>query len=269
MWAACRPLARLTSALAYRLVGAVGTAPLRLLGARDWEPPTAASDWDQILEHGRDWFGGFDELAVYSPRQAERSGFGLMLLSRGRAVGFCKVRPPGRWYDVEVRALAALRVARTFTTPGMEGSAVIGRWAVVGYSPVGLPRHGPRLARPPEAIAEELSQLLGSTLVSDSLVPDHWRPIHGDMGPWNLRQVRGRTPVLYDWEHAAYGPPGADVAFHAAACAAMRIGGGVKRKGFGEEVVSYWVEEIERRFGAGRSDRLLADQMTAYLLEHR
>ena len=50
-------------------------------------------------------------------------------------------------------------------------------------------------------------------------IPPHWRPIHGDYVPWNLREDSSGQLWLLDWEDAGWGPPLADfvryiVAYH-------------------------------------------------------
>ena len=39
----------------------------------------------------------------------------------------------------------------------------------------------------------------------------HWRPMHGDLVPWNLREDRQGQLRLLDWEDAGWGPPLADL----------------------------------------------------------
>ena len=84
-------------------------------------------------------------------------------------------------------------------------------------------------------------------------IPPHWRPIHGDYMPWNLRE--DPLPVLWllDWEHARWGPPMADlvryiVAHHSLAwSSADRIATIVRRTVGAEsaetvlEVAEFWL----------------------------
>jgi aminoglycoside phosphotransferase (APT) family kinase protein len=88
--------------------------------------------------------------------------------------------------------------------------------------------------------------------------------MHGDMGPWNLRHLDGFGAILFDWELARRGPPGADVAFHLAASRAMRIRTDTDLRGL-DEAASFWMEEIPRRFAASASDQSLAESMLSEL----
>src|SRR4030095_14251154 len=68
-------------------------------------------------------------------------------------------------------------------------------------------------------VAEDVSVALKGLLPSAVGIPPHWRPIHGDYVPWNLREDDQGQLWLLDWEHARWGPPLADlvryvVAYH-------------------------------------------------------
>jgi aminoglycoside phosphotransferase (APT) family kinase protein len=66
-------------------------------------------------------------------------------------------------------------------------------------------------------VARQASALLEKELARPGGTPAHWRPMHGDFVPWNLREDRTGTLWLLDWEDAGWGPPYADVVRYAAA----------------------------------------------------
>ena len=83
--------------------------------------------------------------------------------------------------------------------------------------------------------------------------PAHWRPIHGDYVPWNLREDDRGQLWLLDWEDARWGPPLADlvryiVAYHSLGwSSADRIATVVRRTVGAEsveallEVATFWL----------------------------
>jgi glycosyltransferase involved in cell wall biosynthesis/thiamine kinase-like enzyme len=71
-------------------------------------------------------------------------------------------------------------------------------------------------------VAADASRALETVLKRAPDTPSHWRPIHGDLVPWNLRQDSRGQLWLLDWEDAGWGPPLADymryiVAYHSLA----------------------------------------------------
>ena len=84
----------------------------------------------------------------------------------------------------------------------------------------------PRLHRPAKwnaqrmrRVAEDVSLALEGLLPLPAGTPAHWRPMHGDYVPWNLREDPRGQLWLIDWEDAGWGPPLADfvrylVAYH-------------------------------------------------------
>ena len=68
-------------------------------------------------------------------------------------------------------------------------------------------------------VAEDVSLALEGLLPVPAGTPAHWRPMHGDYVPWNLREDPRGQLWLIDWEDARWGPPLADlvryvVAYH-------------------------------------------------------
>lgn len=263
LWAACRPGARAFLAATDWAVRIFGTRPLRLLGTGEWTPPVSRLAWEAIDDVVGNWFPAFDAIAVYLPRQAEREGFALLLLGEGQTVGFLKARP-GIEFLTEMRVLEALKEARGFRVPDVRGRAEIDGWSVLGLSAVASGRTSPRLSGSPLAITEEISDLLLAVAPERTGRPAHWQPMHGDLGPWNLRQTKEGQIVAFDWEHVEWAPPRADLAFHAAACSAMRIGRETALEDV-EESVAFWQREIPKRFSGGATDQRLARQMLYWL----
>jgi aminoglycoside phosphotransferase (APT) family kinase protein len=78
--------------------------------------------------------------------------------------------------------------------------------------------------------------------------------MHGDFASWNLRQLRTRSLVLVDWEHAGWGPPGADEVFYKATRAAL---GHSLADGYDTpEAIQFWQERVVVQRENARDDRL-------------
>ena len=262
MWSACRPMARIVRALSYHSVRLFGTLPIRLMSSVEWEAPVEPSLWNHLSGLWADWFGRFDEVALYRPRQEGRAGFAALLLEAGNDVGFVKWRAD--WdFGPEARLLEAVSGARSFTTPSLAGISTDAGWSTIGLEPITGGLHSARLRESPVDLAAEVSSLLEPFIPAD---PDHkqWKIMHGDMGPWNLRHLDGYGSILFDWEMARRAPPGADVVFHVAASRAMRLRTDTNSSGF-SEAAEFWVEEIPRRFARSARDQRLAESMLSEL----
>jgi hypothetical protein len=257
LWSASRLRARVVQR-AYWLVGGLigpGFIPARRHLTVDSVPEEIEREHGSVW---RTWFGGWDEQAVYRPSQADRTGVALLLLREGRPRGFVKVRP--RWdAGPEQRATSRLGEAETFTAPTVLGIHVGGGWTSLGFTALPGRIHSPRVSAPIRAISEEVSELVRL----DSPCPPGWRPMHGDMGPWNLRNMPGIGPVLFDWENVAPAPPFADEVFYLAA--AKAVGLAVQRHSdLDEEALVFWRDKISRRLGTDRrEDRLATDMLRA------
>jgi glycosyltransferase involved in cell wall biosynthesis/thiamine kinase-like enzyme len=148
------------------------------------------------------------------------------------------------------------RVASTgsFRVAACVDSFVYEAWSVRQYEP--LPRfHRPASWNPARIrrVAQDVSVALTGVLAPAVGTPSHWRPIHGDYVPWNLREDDRGQLWLLDWEDARWGPPSADlvryiVAYHSLGwSSADRIATIVKRT-VGEqsiplllEVAKFWL----------------------------
>jgi len=258
MWSACRPAARALRTVTYHAVGLIGTMPLRLLSREEWRPPVDAATWNDLTDIWSGWFGPFDEMSLYRPRQAERAGFAGLLLNESTGVGFVKCRPD--WdFQPEAAVISLASGARSYQTPSLVGVTTRSGWATMGLSPIVGGLHRARLPSPPTSVAKETADLL-SKLHPPISEKSHWVPMHGDMGPWNLRHHDDVGYILFDWENSRLGPPGADLVFHTVACRAMGIRGAGDVDGF-DEAAAFWLAEIPRRFGRASTDQRLAAQM--------
>jgi aminoglycoside phosphotransferase (APT) family kinase protein len=160
--------------------------------------------------------------------------------------------------------MSRLGAAETFMAPTVVGLHTGGGWTSLGFTALPGRIHSPRVSAPIRAIAEEVSELAHV----DSPFPPGWRPMHGDMGPWNLRRMTGIGTVLFDWEHVAPAPPFADLVFYVAASRALGLTSSEKLAHC-DEAVAYWREVIPRRFGGGHRDEHLADAMLQALFTIR
>lgn len=261
LYSACRSPARLMQRVAWtavRLFGP-GVLPGR---ARAWAP-LAAGVAEELHERWRDELGEFDAVAGYQRAQPWRAGCALLLLRGGKPIAFLKVSSaPGCKLPDEERALRALARygPRAFTTPEplASGTAAGMRYLAVAALPPRL--HSPPSGPPLSEIAAELQEALAD-LPRPAEAAAHWRPMHGDLTPWNLRQM-GRRLFLLDWEEAGWGPPHADVVLYAATMAV--IGGPRSRRAsaFGAtepgalEAIRFWLRRCEGWRGTSRDDRM-------------
>ncbi len=60
-------------------------------------------------------------------------------------------------------------------------------------------------------VSEEVTRVLEPLLPRVEGIPSHWRPMHGDFVPWNLREDSRGQLWLLDWEDVGWGPPLADL----------------------------------------------------------
>jgi glycosyltransferase involved in cell wall biosynthesis/thiamine kinase-like enzyme len=150
---------------------------------------------------------------------------------------------------------------RSFRVTACVDSFVYDAWSVRQYEP--LPRfHRPAQWNPARIrrVAEDVSLALNEVLPPASGVPPHWRPIHGDYVPWNLREDDQGQLWLLDWEHARWGPPLADlvryiVAYHSLGWSSIDRIAGVVRRTVGPEslealaeVATFWLSHENLQF---------------------
>jgi glycosyltransferase involved in cell wall biosynthesis len=114
-------------------------------------------------------------------------------------------------------------------------------------------------------VAEEVSLVLDQLLPRPAGTPAHWRPMHGDYVPWNVREDRDGQVWLIDWEDAGWGPPLADlvrylVAYHSFGWVSpSRIADIVRRTAGAEsapalfEVARFWLSHPNLQLGSDTS----------------
>jgi hypothetical protein len=263
LYASCKPGAIAAQRLAWTLVAAFGP---RILPGRDqpWLPPMPAELWAELLERWRGDFGAFQSVAIYQRLQAQRTGLALLLIGVRAPVAFLKVQQ-GERAGLATEALALRKVEafrpRSFHAPTLLGRGVLDAWSYLAMTP--LP---PRLHRPPRdpplrEITDEVSAALEG-LPQVAATPAHWRPMHGDLTPWNLRSFRAQGLAIVDWEDAAWGPPHADEALYRASACALRRSS-TPRGGVDRESVDFWERQIRGRDAARPRDA----QLSSALLE--
>jgi glycosyltransferase involved in cell wall biosynthesis len=190
----------------------------RLLAERKMEEPPVCgwAHWREIEENvrRRNKLSRLSWVHFRSQWGKERSSM-LGLDQDGAPRVFVVVEPQNR-EDLSER----LPATRSFRVATCLDSFCDDRWSVRLYEP--LPRlhrparwNAPRIRR----VSEEVSRALEPLLPRVEGIPSHWRPMHGDFVPWNLREDSLGQLWLLDWEDVGWGPPLADlvryvVAYH-------------------------------------------------------
>jgi Phosphotransferase enzyme family len=198
--------------------------PTALLGRSFPWVPMNQGNWLELSDVWRRELGAFDDVAGYSRLQASRTGFALLLLHKGSPVAFVKLRNGDcRSLVNEKHALEAVwrYRPRAFQVPEPLQSGYAGGWHYLASAPRLSTVHRPPRNPPLGTILEEIEGALAG-LPRPSEIPDHWRPMHGDFAPWNLRELRRGPLVLIDWEDAGWAPAGADEVFYRATRAALQ-----------------------------------------------
>lgn len=152
-----------------------------------------------------------------------RSQFGK---PRSSMLGLDRTARPHVFVTVEPRDKEILHpTGRTvnFRVPLLRDRVTSGPWLLRSFDAV------PRFHRTPRwnpdslaSVANEASLLLERELTRPRDIPSHWRPIHGDFVPWNLREDPRGVLWLLDWEDVGWGPPFADLLRYAAGYHSMR-----------------------------------------------
>jgi hypothetical protein len=212
-------------------------------------------EWTALADHWRATVGDFDDVAVHEPRQRSRTGLAVLLLRRGRPLGFVKLRRDrSDRLDHEATALEAVTRAqpRLFEAPRMITIGRSGRWHYLMMSALEPRLHGIPKDPPLARLTDEIAEALDGLPRADG-VQGHWRPMHGDFTPWNLRAGRDGSLTLVDWEEAGWAPPHADEVFYRAVAAALAGDPGEAVDG-SMEAVEFWIQRVGRRLEAGRPD---------------
>lgn len=262
LYPACRPGALWMQRAAWIAAAGIGAAALPTRPSR-WIPPCGSMTWESLCRQWRLALPEWQAAAVVARRQISRSGFSVLLVGRHDGpVAFVRVRDGGSdRLGEERRVLSALAATAraAFLCPEPLAAGDYDGWAWLAVSALPLRPHRPSLHAPVERIATCIQQVLAPVLPRSG-TPEHWRPMHGDLAPWNLRELGSRL-LLLDWEEAAWGPPEADIVYYAAAVAALSRRAPTLRPA-SLEAVTFWVERVARRAGtdaeAELKDALLA-----------
>jgi glycosyltransferase involved in cell wall biosynthesis len=262
LYSACRARALWTQRAAGLVAAIFG--PGALWGRSfAWSPMMTAAEWEELASLWRGELGTFDDMAGYSRLQASRGGLALLLLRKGAPIAFVKLRQ-GDAAELanEWRALTAVEQyrPRAFQAPAPLRFGSVGGWNWLAAAPLPSGLHRPSQRPPlPEILGEIAAALAGSHRPLGT--PDHWRPMHGDFAPWNLRQLRGKSLALVDWEQAGWAPPAADEVFYQATSAVL--GRGLPGHCDAAEAIRYWRDRIslpenprDERLRAGLRDIL-------------
>lgn len=201
--------------------------------------------WQHLVATWRRELGQFSGFALIVRPQHSRSGFALLLLESGTPVAFVKVRDDPGPLHREHQALDLLSARpRGVQVPVPLASGAGGNWTWLAMSPMTDRPHHPEPNAPVEELVTELQDRLA---VLPRLIdtPAHWRPMHGDLTPWNLRCADGRRWLL-DWEEVGYGPPGADALYYQLTAASVNVPA-LPLTTVSDEAVAFWQLTLDRR----------------------
>jgi glycosyltransferase involved in cell wall biosynthesis len=245
--APCRRRARLIQRAAWAIIKVVG--PTALPGrAIEWSPAVDRDVWQELSALLQREVGAFDGVAGYERLQRSHPGFALLLLRDGVPVSFVKLRyGDGAAVANEYQALhrVARYAPRSFSVPRPRAHGELHGWHFLAIEPLTPRLHRPASKPPLGLITAEIQDALADLPRCEN-TPAHWRPMHGDFAPWNLRTTPG-GPVLIDWEDAGWGPPGADEVFYLSTQAALDLGD--TSASVYDEAIAYWDRKV-----AGRRD---------------
>lgn len=264
MYAACRRRAVWLHRAAWIAVSTFG--PAALPGRRHaWESPIDPPHWDALAGRWRQALGPFDTAAVYQRKQAGRQAFMLLLIRAGKPIAFIKLRQgDGSPLRVEASALGA--VVRfepgSFSVCKPLSQGHVSDWHYLATAALPPRPHRCPASPPFSLILQEIEAALAD-LPRPETRPGHWRPTHGDLTPWNLRRLADRSLILFDWEAAGWGPPGADEVLHRATAAALGVGPAAPSDA--REAIDFWQDRIHDRPAEGGRNRELAEALDQVL----
>jgi hypothetical protein len=241
-----------------------------LFGARAL--PGARARADAGLEHASEVFaacrsavGAFDAVALVTRRQEERSGMLALLLRDDEPVAFVKAAPQGSGHGLEVEraclsALSAERDAPVSVPAPLGGGVTASNIGWTAMEPLPPRPHRPAWSAPVSTVVAWLQDGLDGVLPLATDAPAHWRPMHGDFAPWNLRRVFRGPLVLFDFEDAGFAPPEADRTYWKVTSAVLR--GDRPSSVLDGESRDYWhtvvAARLERAVDPDLDQRLLA-----------
>lgn len=250
LYAPCKRWTILAHRLIWLMTSTLG--PTVLPGRRAvWKPPMTDDTWRGLLQEWEPSVGQLEGFAVYHRRPAGRKGFNLLALRNGEPRAFLKLRAEA---DIglsnEYEALRRVRdfCPRSFTAPQCLALGEYDGWHYLAQTPLPPRFHRPPRDPPLHEVLQEIEAAL-QTLPRETQVPPHWRPMHGDFTPWNLRRLDDGPLMLFDWEDAGWGPPGADeVLFRATE---VSLGVKVDSGWMHEEAIAFWQERLREKKETG------------------
>jgi glycosyltransferase involved in cell wall biosynthesis len=190
----------------------------RLVAEPRLGPPPACGwrVWSEIAEEVRRRNGGCSLEWIHFHSQWGKGRSSVLGLNLDGSPHLFVVVAPEGTDDLHARVPST----SSFRITACTDAFIYKTWSVRQYEPL------PRLHRPAKwhparmrRVAEDVSVALEGVLPRPEGVPAHWRPMHGDYVPWNLREDDSGQLWLLDWEDAGWGPPHADlvryiVAYH-------------------------------------------------------
>lgn len=194
---------------------------------------------------------GLGSAAVYRRRDKVRSGVTFVAVGSSSPPLLIKVRDRHDQLQREQHMLATIADSgvRHFHAPRPIGMGTLsdGRaWSA--QEMVFATPHFPA-TRLNVQLLDELAEVLSDGVPRPDGVPPGWRPMHGDLTPWNLRiDHRGRR-WLFDWEDAGYAPAGSDEGYFHAALGLIRRTRPMPA--IPSEAAAFWIERVEQRIASG------------------
>jgi hypothetical protein len=264
LYATCRPTATFAHRAAWMCVTLLG--PRAIVGRTGAWQPMDDDAWASLTATWRREIGAFDDFAGYARTDVSRGGLSLLLLQGGAPLAFMKLRDAD--FDSLERERAAANAAwhfapRSFSVPEPLAAGRVAGWSFFAVRALPVQLHRTPVAPPIDVIAGEIESALGG-LPRPAGTPSHWRPMHGDFTPWNLRQLGTGELMLLDWEEAGWGPVGSDAVLYRAAASALSHA--LPAPCSDGEAIQYWRERISKRDGDAR-DRRLDEGMLRALAE--
>ena len=199
--------------------------------------------------------GAFDTAAILQRRQDGRGALLALGFRHGSTepIAFIKAASAevGDGLEREARCLSALAAVSghgLVHIPDLIGSGVSNGVRWIAVSPLPARPHRPAYRAPVDEIVSLLQHALDGALERRD-APGHWRAMHGDFAPWNLRKLFGGPLALFDFEDAGFAPPAADRTYWQATSAVLRRDHGNIE--LDHESCEYWTDVVTKRLDAG------------------
>jgi hypothetical protein len=223
----------------------------RLLPGRpvSWSPPVEDPVWRELRDTWVRAVGSFDRVATYEQPQEIFHGIALLLLDGASPRGFVKLRSvePERLEREQELLRYAAGTELSFAVPEVIDGGQVDGWRYLMMAPLPPRPHRPAVDISLDEVVADVQRLVAAVLPRGE-APTRWEPMHGDLAPWNLREVSGRGLMLLDWEEAGWGPPGADAVLYPAAAAALS-GATPTERSYELEAVRFWEDRLVAKRG--------------------